>query len=133
MNKTQVSIGNVRISKINAFLNENKGNDIEEASLNRKTSAVLEPNGENSYLLRILEKIDFLPTGPMVLELETLADVKTSETIEDENLTELKKDLADMVMTLNTLTIAFISEKMLSGPPIIIPPFLEVDETATYE
>lgn len=133
MNKTQVSIGNVRISKINAFLNENKGKDIEEASLNRKTSAVLEPNGENSYLLRILEKIDFLPTGPMVLELETLADVKTSETIEDENLTELKKDLADMVMTLNTLTIAFISEKMLSGPPIIIPPFLEVDETATYE
>ncbi|ABI67904.1 hypothetical protein [Syntrophomonas wolfei] len=132
MSEIKVAINNVRISKINAVLTEKK-NETSDASLRRNTVAELDPVEECSYVLRILEKIDFQPTGPMMLELETLADITTSSNLEDKNLIELKKELADMVMTVNTLTIAFISEKMLSGPPIIIPPFLEVDETVVYE
>jgi len=132
MSEIKVAINNVRISKINAVLTEKK-NETSDASLRRNTVAELDPVEECSYVLRILEKIDFQPTGPMMLELETLADITTSSNLEDKNLIELKKELADMVMTVNTLTIAFISEKMLSGPPIIIPPVLEVDETVVYE
>jgi hypothetical protein len=128
MPRIKVSLSNVRVSKINAVVLDEDNAIVSERNLRRTTSTELMPKGDCCYRLRLTEKLNFEPSGPFQLELETIADVETDKSISEDQFASIKKQVSELVMGVNTLSVAFITEKMLGGPPIIIPPFLETEE-----
>ena len=124
MNETKISLSNVRVAKINARIFDESEACIPDGNFKRKTTINLEPIDEFNYLLTVGEILNFEPCGPFELELETIAKVESSGPLPKDNK-EVERKVAELIMGANTLTIAFITERMLSGPPIIIPPFLE--------
>lgn len=125
----KISLSNVRVAKINAYIVEHEEDDAEEITLKRKTSHELEPGRNQShYRITVSEQLKFEPTGPFVLELDTVADIGCSESVEEEELKGLEEQFAEAVMGFNSLVVGFITEKLTGGPPIIIPPFIENQE-----
>jgi len=130
MNNIKFKIKNIIIDSIEAKRTEFTEHGRE---LKRETSLSIMSMDKKTVVIQISEKFYFIPEGPFYLNMDVIEKVIFNESIQKEEVEKNLKSISEPALPVISLVVAFLTEKILSGPPIIIPPFLDEENEEITE
>ncbi len=92
-----------------------------ELSLFRQNNLDLIEVNNTTMKIKLSERLFFKPEGPFKLDIEVIGTYESSETIDEEKISDSIESLAQPLLSYAGLIIAFITEK-LATLPVIVPP-----------
>ncbi|GAV23293.1 hypothetical protein [Carboxydothermus pertinax] len=131
MSKLKYSLRTIKIQEINAYLtketNENSKGSKKFSLKREKPSINIEVLSDKKFIVKVSEKISFVP-DLLAFKLEVIGYYSANALVNEEELEKDKNYLAEPLFPFISLVVGFITEKMLNGPPLILPPFNPYEE-----
>ncbi len=95
--------------------------------LKRNTNFEIVDIKDKEFEAKVSEDLSFEPEGPFRLYLEVTGYFTSSVQYTKEELEKRKEEISAPMLSTSSLIVAFITEKVVFGPPLILPPFIEED------
>jgi len=118
----------IRSIKLTSLILETMDGVKAPRNFNRTTNVQIINIKEKKFEAKVSEHLSFEPEGPFRLSMELTGSFSTTSSFSQEELEMKKEEISIPILSVSSLIIAFITEKVLSGPPLIVPPFIDEDD-----
>ena len=117
----------IRSIKLTSLILETMDGVKAPRNFNRTTNVQI-INIKEKFEAKVSEHLSFEPEGPFRLSMELTGSFSTTSSFSQEELEMKKEEISIPILSVSSLIIAFITRKVLSGPPLIVPPFIDEDD-----
>jgi hypothetical protein len=83
---------------------------------------------EASFDLKVTKKIGFEPSGLFEMSIEAVGSFSSKNKLTPDDIKLIEMDAAEPVLQVISLVVAFLSEKFINGPALILPPILGLNQ-----
>ncbi|MQL53671.1 hypothetical protein GFC01_15665 [Desulfofundulus thermobenzoicus] len=118
----------IRLQKVNAqLLSDDSNSGKNTFDIKQEIAVEIDVPKEKQIKINVSEKIT-APELPFIFDIDVVGYFSSSVPVSREEIQEMKIPLSQPLFSFISLIVGFLTEKMFSGPPLILPPFYPEDE-----